>query len=270
MGGTDGVVKSAGRVMRILEVFDERQCPLSISDLVNTLGYPQSSVSALMKSLYSLGFMDYDARARLYRPALRIALLGQWLLRESEEIGPLPELADSLAEKMGDTVIIGALNGINVTYIHVLNSEHTLRFHLAVGTSRPIFQSGMGYVLIADLPDEEIGRMVRRHNYETENQRHRVDLGEVAERIAFVRENNYFVSRNLATKGAGIAAVRLPTRGMNRPTAIGIGAPVDRLDQYETDYIRVLREAIISLREPRPRPTMHLHNLPRPVEVRAS
>src|SRR3546814_2678173 len=50
------------------------------SDLIaDALGYPQSSTSALLRSLVGMGYLNYDAHARTYITSSRVALLGSWV-----------------------------------------------------------------------------------------------------------------------------------------------------------------------------------------------
>src|SRR5690349_21704846 len=77
--GRPSVVKSAGRVLEILEFFDEIRREASEAEIAHKLAYPQSSTSALLKSLTRLGYLDYDAASRTYLPSPRVALLGTWL-----------------------------------------------------------------------------------------------------------------------------------------------------------------------------------------------
>ncbi len=44
-----GVVKSAGRVLQIFEFFDEVRREANVVEICATLGYPQSSTSALLR-----------------------------------------------------------------------------------------------------------------------------------------------------------------------------------------------------------------------------
>ena len=75
----DGAVKSAQRALEILEVFARHRRPLALKEILDELGYPTSSGSALMKSLVQLGYLDYDRERRTYFPTMRIAVLGAWV-----------------------------------------------------------------------------------------------------------------------------------------------------------------------------------------------
>ena len=69
-------VKSARRAFEILELFDRERRPLALKDILEALGYPASSGSALLKSLVALGYLDYDRDRRTYFPTMRISALG--------------------------------------------------------------------------------------------------------------------------------------------------------------------------------------------------
>ena len=67
------VIKSAQRVLAILEYFKERQRSATVGDIAGALRLPQSSVSMLVKSLVSLGYLEHGEKSRLLRPSYRVA-----------------------------------------------------------------------------------------------------------------------------------------------------------------------------------------------------
>src|SRR3954464_13358310 len=72
-------MKSAGRVLEILEYFDDIQRSSTVMEVANALGYPQSSASALLRSLVATGYLNFDPRTRMYITSSRVALLGSWV-----------------------------------------------------------------------------------------------------------------------------------------------------------------------------------------------
>ena len=193
------------------------------------MGVPQSSMSALMKSLLAQGFVDYDTRARTYTPSVRVALLGSWLMGGAQNQDNLLGIMQELNAETGDTVMLGVLNGVETQYIHVINSYQRLRFHLRPGMMRPMFRTAIGLVLASLRDDAEIGRMVRRVNTESERSEDLIHETDVMARVKEVRENGYLITSNLATPGAGVVATLLRNGPSTRLLAIGIGAPNPRL-----------------------------------------
>lgn len=241
---TQSLVKSAARVMAILECFEDVKRPLTISELVRLMGVPQSSMSALMKSLLSQGFVDYDVRSRSYTPSIRVALLGSWLMNDRRTPQTLLSIMHDLNVNTGDTIVLGTLNGVETQYIHVVNSYQRLRFHLRPGMLRPMFRTAIGLVLASLREDAEIGRMVRRVNTEAERSEDIVQLPEVMAHVREFRDKGYLVTSNLATPGAGVVATLLHNGSTGRPMALGIGAPNPRIVGSRDFLVKSLTAAV--------------------------
>src|SRR5688500_1609065 len=80
--GTLGTVKSAARTIAVLEHFSATRRPHALKHICKALGYPQSSASVLLKTLTTLGYLNYNRRRRVYFPTLRVAALGDWVAGE--------------------------------------------------------------------------------------------------------------------------------------------------------------------------------------------
>jgi len=106
-----GSVKSAGRVLRILEFFDEIQRDARVAEVAERLGFPQSSTSILLNCLVKLGYMDYLQEIRSFLPSPHVTLLGTWLDKGPVRNGSLMRMLEELSHKTGDTVIIAARSG---------------------------------------------------------------------------------------------------------------------------------------------------------------
>lgn len=223
-------VKSAVRVLAIFEVFEMERRALTISELVERLKIPQSSTSTLMKSLVTKGFVEFDAETRRYRPSVRLAFLGNWVLGSTDVIARIHSLAQTLSQRTGETVLVGSENGLFMQYLSVIVSPHTLRIALHPGLKRPLHRSGLGLMLLSLKSDAEIGRLVRRYNaeYGAEDDR-RLTERQVLEMVEKARHQGWCETANLIVEGAGTIATLLPLPQGQRPLAIGIGAPVARL-----------------------------------------
>lgn len=225
-------VKSAVRVLAIFEVFESERRGLTISELVERLRIPQSSTSTLMKSLLAKGFVEFAGETRRYRPSVRLAFLGNWVLGSTDVIARIHSLAQSLSVQTGETILVGAENGLYMQYLSVIVSPHTVRIALHPGVKRPLHLSGLGLMLLSLKTDPEIGRVVRRFNSELSDPAvPRLSEREVLRKIETARRQGWFESASLITKGAGSIATLLPLPRGQRPLAIGIGAPVERLQQ---------------------------------------
>ena len=90
------VVKSAERVLAIFEVFEAERRPLRISELVSRLEIPQSSTSTLMKTLVARGLVEFDPDHRTFKPTVRLAFLGNWVVGSTDGLAQIQALAHRL------------------------------------------------------------------------------------------------------------------------------------------------------------------------------
>lgn len=238
---TEGV-KSAERVLGIFEVFEAERRPLRISELVKSLEIPQSSMSTLMKTLVANGLFEFDPETRTFQPSVRLAFLGNWVLGSHDVLAQIQALLQKLSAETGETAIVGAQNGANVQYLSVIVSEHLLPLALKPGITRPMHMSGLGLMLLSKKNDDEVRRLVLRYNSEAALEHAGANVSAVLSRVSAARTKGYCETAGLVSPGAGVIATLLPLPIEGRHLAIGLGAPVDRLDARR----EFLRETLIS------------------------
>lgn len=238
----EGAVKSAKRALEILEVFSRHRRPLALKELLDELGYPTSSGSALMKSLVALGYLDYDRERRTYFPTMRIAALGSWVPGVLFGEGPLLATLEELHRRTGETVVLAVQSDLHAQYVHVIHSAEPLQFRVPPGTRRPLARSGMGLVLLSGKTDAEIERLRRRINAAGDGGSQSRE--ELMARVNEVRALGYAVSRNSISPGLGIIGAALPNGPFGRVFAVGVAGRVDRLDDKQDRIVGELRTLI--------------------------
>lgn len=216
-------VKSAGRVLEILEYFDDLQRQSTVMEIAEALGYPQSSTSALLRSLVSMGYLIYDAHARTYITSSRVALLGSWVNSEFFAEGAIISMMKELNEQTGDTVMLAVRNGLRMQYIHVVQATSPARLHMTLGTVRPLAASGAGYALLSTMTDSEVTRLVMRINAETEEGKPLIKIRELLETLAVIRRKGYAFTCDMVTRGGGIIAAPLPYVSGQPRMILGMG-----------------------------------------------
>lgn len=238
----DGVVKSAGRALEILEVFARHRRPLALKEVLDELGYPTSSGSALMKSLVALGYLDYDRERRTYFPTMRIAVLGGWVPGVLFGDGALLPALEDLHRRTGETVILAVQSDLHAQYVHVIHSAEPLQIRTPPGTLRPLARSGLGLVLLSAKTDAEIERLRRRINAAGEaGGQSREDL---MARVGEVRAKGYAVSRNAISPGVGIIGAALSKGPFGRVFAVGVAGTVQQLEVKQDEIVAELRAMI--------------------------
>ncbi|KKM08177.1 hypothetical protein LCGC14_1726480 [marine sediment metagenome] len=233
----DGVVKSAARVVEILELFEARQSALSINQIVEGLKLPQSSVSSLVKSLVILGYLNRIDDTRTFTPSERLAFLGHWTLGKPRGMEAVQVMMGELSETTGEAILLGCRSGTLLRYVSIIESPHVLRFTLNLNQTRPIQSCGMGIMLLTLLADSAVAPLVRRFNDEVPDHPLKRPESQVLEDVRRGRAQGYFETFGMVTQEVGTISTVLPLPAEGRVLGIGIGGPLSRLDK-KRDWLR--------------------------------
>jgi len=241
-----GVIKSAKRVLELFEFFAECRRPLAVSDVVRGLDYPQSSASALLKSLTKLGYLDYNRYTRLYMPTLRVALFGGWVSDELYTLVNLSHLIDELHWRSGGkTVILGMQNDIYVQYIHMVQSPNAeIPWYVKPGSLRPLGRSAVGRMLLSRKTDVEVQRLVWRINAEEADVSLRQNVHDLLKELDLIRARGYAYTEGTNIPSAGVVAVEMPAPSSQPAMALGIGAAIETLRSERENLLELLNEAL--------------------------
>ncbi|MGS0895408.1 IclR family transcriptional regulator [Burkholderia stagnalis] len=242
-------VKSAQRVLELLEYFADARRPASIKEICQSLGYPQSSTSVLMKSLVDSGYFDYEQRTRMYVPNLRLALATSWIQEEMYSTQSLLRLMDEVQQRTGHAVMIGVQDGVSVRYLHVLQPNDSNRFAVRSGALRPLFRSAAGKMLLTTKTDREIELQLHRANAVEPDASLRLDLATAREEIARVRQDGYAMSRGTATPGGAALAVLLPVKRGFAPMTLSVGGPIAEIRRDKVFLLRTLTQLVAPFRQ---------------------
>ena len=237
------VVKSAGRVMEILELFDEVQVPMQLTEIARRLNYPAASALALLKSLQAMDYVAFDPLQKSYSPTIRVAMLGGWIQGQVFLNGAVVSLMNALVEQIGETVMLGMQNDIHAQYVHTVQSARALRYFLKPGTLRPIWRSATGHVLLSAQSNDQVRKLIKKINSRLDDAEPPVNESALLSALALVRKRGYAYSDQL-TDGISAIAVLLPYQASGRAMSIGIGGPTSRVKPKVAELVALMQNQI--------------------------
>ncbi|WP_433497365.1 IclR family transcriptional regulator [Sphaerimonospora sp. CA-214678] len=235
-------VKSALRTVELLDFLAQYPGLHSLTDLQGKLGYPKSSLHALLRTLVDLGWIETDVTGTLYRIGMRALLVGATYIDGDPVVQIARDALDWLAEATGETVHLARLDHFDVVYLATRASRHYLRPFSRVGRRLPAGTTSLGKAILACRDDEEVRAMLppelpalTRHTI-TDPVRLLADLAQV-------REHGYAVDREENTEGVRCFGVALRVTDPPRD-AISCSVPIPRLtDEREQEIADCLYEA---------------------------
>jgi DNA-binding IclR family transcriptional regulator len=248
-GAESTTVKSARRVLEILEFFAQGVANATVMQVSNALVYPQSSTSVLLSSLAKLGYLRFDPNTRDYSPTLRVMLLGSWLQDELFGQGSLLGAMELLRQRTGQTVMLGLRQGIHVRFILSLRGKDAQALRYPVGVLRPVCRSAVGKMLLSAMSDAEVLRIARHANAVEPEPANRVSTRELMAEIALVRVQGWATTLDYPQPNRATLAVALPEIPSQPAMALTIGSSKTVMQVRRDRFLADLRNTCDALRE---------------------
>lgn len=238
-----GPVKSAERTLAILDLLTRTEGALTFSELAAALGYPQSSLHGLLRTLDG-GWVEFDPTTRRYALGIRAWEAGNAYLRAvdlAERARPhLTRIRDSL----GETVQLAVLDGRYNVYVAKVDGVHALKLASEVGRRLEAHATGVGKVLLAGLPTEELERRFRGVELERFTPRTITDLPSLLRELDVTRHRGYAEDQDEYTIGVHCLAVPVLDHRGEVTAAISTSVPAVRFDaDLRTVALSLLQEA---------------------------
>ena len=237
-------IKSASRLLEVMELFAEIRTPLRQNFIVARLRYPQSSTTDLLKSLVTLGYLNYHRASRTYFPTTRVAALGEWINHFTLGPGELVAMMHRIQTATGETVALVSQNDLFIQYLRVIEPEHPLKFPPPEGTMRLLTQSSAGLVLMSRMSDAVVARLVRHIDARGRGEVPRTNLPALLDQLRLVRQTGYAFLAGIPIPQAATVSMALPDRPHGIPMTIGVGGATARITQDRDRIVAVMRAAL--------------------------
>ena len=244
----EGGVKSAQRAMELLEFFADWRRPASVKEISQSLGYPQSSTSMLLRTLAEEGYYDHDLRTGMYAPSVGILLAAEWIGEQLLSEQGLLRLMERVLAATGHTVMIAVQHGVNIRYLHVLQATLPEHFPSRTGALRPLFRSGAGKMLLTLLPEREIALLLRRANATEQDAHNRLSFEDVLKERDVSRRNGYSLSEGTSQPGSAALAILLPVPRGAKPMTLSVGGPLRQITGHRERLVETLSNAVEPMR----------------------
>lgn len=233
-------VKSADRILTILELLSADPRPRTYSELLAETGLPKSSLHGLLATLAARSWLTETRPGPTYTLGIRALEAGGAYMRESGAAS-IQSILDNLALAVGETVNLGTLEGRDVVYLAVRRSRQALAMRSAVGLRLPAHASAMGKALLAEWADDDIRAQLTEPL--TRLARNTcTDVDTLLREVEQTRTRGYALELEEATDGIGCVAVTVPTTSADR-LAISASFPLTRHSrEMEQQLVQALEQ----------------------------
>jgi DNA-binding IclR family transcriptional regulator len=150
------LVKSAERTVRILETLAASQHRLTLSELQERVGYPRSSLHALVRTLRDLKWVEADESGSAIGIGPHALLSGTAYLDKDPALPYAHEALEDLRAAIGYTIHYARRDEAHVLYLASRESRDSVRVVSRVGRRLPAHLTALGQALLAQLTTDEV------------------------------------------------------------------------------------------------------------------
>lgn len=153
-------VKSAERTVKILETLAASPTKLTLAELQERMGYPRSSLHALVRTLRELKWIEADASGSAFGVGPHALLSGTAYLDRDPALPYAYEALEDLRSEVGHTTHYARRDGAHVLYLASRDRRDSVRLFSRVGRRLPAHLTALGQSLLAALTTDEVNAVL--------------------------------------------------------------------------------------------------------------
>ncbi|MFC3885135.1 IclR family transcriptional regulator [Bacillus songklensis] len=244
----DYLLSSVKNALRLLRSFSMDEPEKKVTDLAASLGLGKSTVSRLLATLASEGFVIKDPETQKYRLGLSILNLNTIVTSTLEINRESQPVLQQLVNEIGETTHIAVLEEMDVVYLNRVECKHPVQILSHVGRRNPLHCTSSGKTILAYQEEEMIERFIEKglHKYTSNTI---VDPVDFRSTLKTVQEQGYAISTEELREG--VASIAAPIRDYTGKViyAVSVVGPVHRMDPYEPSIINKVKRAANEISE---------------------
>lgn len=232
-------IQSADRIFSILEALADHG-PMRIIDLSELLDLHKSTVHRQLASLTSMGYVVQDEQTGYYSLTFKLVELSSKILKNTDILGLVRPYAERLSEQCDETVHFVKRSGNVVLYLDKVEAQsvrmRSVRLSSQIGLSRPMYCSGVGKAIMAQLPESEVDELWKNSVIEKKTEKTITDLNVLKKELKETLKRGYALDDEENELGIRCIAVPVydyrnePVYAMSISTLVG-RMPADRFEE---------------------------------------
>ena len=224
-------IQVAGRLFGMIELLADRGA-MSLAELAAGLSLNKSTAHRVASSLQYMGYLRQDPENLRYELTFRIVGLAEQVRSNTDILGKIRPHLTHLAERSGETVHLVRREGCDMVYIDkVESSANSVRMISRIGSTIPIYRSGVGKAVAARLSPAEVQEIWNNSKIERITPHTITEYGEFLRILEEVRARGYAFDNEENETGVRCVAAALSLGETVPEYAFSISVPISRLNE---------------------------------------
>jgi DNA-binding IclR family transcriptional regulator len=236
--------RSVRRALRIFELMLDRSEPVSITTIIEELDIPKSTAYELVRTLTDAEYIEASAKDRGLFLGRKLFQLGMAYRNRVDLLKDGSQIVEELRDVTGETVQFSVFADDHMQVLMKEEGIRSIRIISNIGSRVPVNWAAAGRLLVSDMSDEDLTRLLERTMRPSPTGRASMDVATVIEQVRTFRKLGYAVESNQANDHAGcVAAPVIDKRGLC-VAAISVAVPEHRLEEPDrSELIKAVKAA---------------------------
>lgn len=221
-------VKSAERVLRVLELLAQHPKGLTIKEISKILSFPQSSTSGLIETLYTNSYLTADD-FRKYKLGPKLIQLGSAAKDSLDLYAQGAPFLKELMEGVQETIFMAILDQSELAYIAKINSNRSIRTTAEPGKSKPLYCTGLGKAFLTFLPEDRKIEILHNLRLAPITDKTITNKEELLQQLEWFAEQGYAIDDEENEEGLYCLAAPVYGADQTIEAAVSVAGPKERM-----------------------------------------
>lgn len=231
------IIQAVDRALRILELFNEYETELKITDISSRMGMHKSTVHSLLKTLQVHGYIQQNEENGKYKLGLKLFERGNFVVHCLDIRSIAKKHLLDLTIITGQTIHLVILEGKEGVYIDKVEGTSGVVMFSRVGRRVPIHSSAVGKVLVAMKSREEQDQILQGYVFTPHTQNTILNEADFREELENVRILGYAVDNQENEPGVRCVAAPIYDHTDRVIAAISISTPISGMQDTRLEHI---------------------------------
>jgi IclR family transcriptional regulator, KDG regulon repressor len=222
-------LRSVRRALDIFELMLRQAKPVTIGQIISELSIPKSTAYELVRTLSEANYIASPGRGGGLFLGRKLLELGMAYRNQVDLLRDGGLIAEDLRNETGETVQLSVLDGDLMMVLHKVEGVHPLRIISQVGSRVPVNWAAAGRLLVSDLDDKALTRLLSTTVRQSPTGKAIVDVKKLIAQIRRFRRQRYATELNEANEHAGCIAAPVLDAAGHCVAALSVVVPEQRL-----------------------------------------
>lgn len=235
--------RSVSRAIGILDMLLQRDEPAAVGEIAKALAIPRSSAYGIINVLSGARYLEPTGDSKLFLGP-KLFELGMAYGNKLDLIKVCTPIVKELRDATKETVQLSVLDSNMLLVLMKEEGSHPVRLISRVGSRVPVNWAAGGRLIVSDLKDDELRRLLRSTVRSSPTGKANTDVEFLVNQIRKVRRRGYSIEIGETNEHAGCVAAPVVDASGRCIAALSIAVPEQRLGaSNRKSLIAAVREA---------------------------